>query len=275
MTSATSVEKEEVVENKDQDIPYEYPRSNAYWEARVRDLADIVGQYPTGYWEADEQPEDILSTEEDAFDANGGNCPDYSDTEATTQDRVFDTGAARSSVEGKVDLEGCLSPLALMEYGKYMLAAEMGGERVSDNWQLGVPLDSYMKSMFRHFHAVWLKHRGHQKGDIITDLMAMWFNVQGYAHEVLKKRNEPITATEVKERNTDYIKGFIDRSSPTGKELTAREETAERHMLEADKLIGEYNKRLRSVIKREEIVFTQEQELKMDFKDFPKTPVIT
>ena len=116
---------------------------------------------------------------------------DVVDTEQITQARKFDTGATRSSDEGKLDLEGFLSPLTLLEYGRYMDSARRTpeGVRASDNWQLGIPQEEYMKSMFRHFHAVWLKHRGHAKGDILVDLMGLFFNVQAMAHEVIKERN--------------------------------------------------------------------------------------
>lgn len=59
-----------------------------------------------------------------------------------------------------------------------------GQIRASDNWQKGIPIDAYMKSMFRHFMAVW---EGHRAGtDNIRDLNALFFNVHGMLHEKLK-----------------------------------------------------------------------------------------
>jgi len=242
MTSATSVEKEEAVAHNPKryddsgdtigdrwacepdelqrlkqlgweadEQPIRDPYIHGYLNDRL-DKEEAVGNehYVDKYrgWEANEQPAKFEPDDGRELRANPTPKAPEPDTETITQDRVFDTGAKRSSAEGKVDLEGYLSPIALMEYGKHMLAAEMGGKRSSDNWQKGMPLEDYMKSMFRHFHTVWLKHRGHQKGDIVTDLMAMWFNVQGYTHEVLKKRNEPMTATEVREREKEAFARF-------------------------------------------------------------------
>jgi hypothetical protein len=66
-----------------------------------------------------------------------------------------------------------------------------GEVRASDNWQKGIPLDVYMKSMFRHFMDVWANHRLGESGpqDQLDALMALLFNVQGYAHEILEGRS--------------------------------------------------------------------------------------
>jgi hypothetical protein len=102
--------------------------------------------------------------------------------------RTFSTGATRDLDENKLDFEGFLSPLVLEEFAKYMHGKRKmpdGSLRDSDNWQKGIPLDAYMKSMFRHFFAVWKSHRA---GTVSReDLMGLMFNVQGYIHETLKK----------------------------------------------------------------------------------------
>jgi hypothetical protein len=102
--------------------------------------------------------------------------------------RQFETGATRDTSENKPDLEGYLCPKVLKAYAEYMLSNQKqtdGTIRPSDNWQKGIPQDVYMKSMWRHFHTVWLSHR---EGKVsMTDLMALVFNVMGYAHEELKK----------------------------------------------------------------------------------------
>lgn len=107
--------------------------------------------------------------------------------------RTFETGATRDTEAGKVDYEGHLSPLALESFCAYMdhhRSMANGGLRDSDNWQRGMPLTVYIKSMFRHFMAVWKIHRGWAVGDIEQDLCALMFNVQGYLHEYLKARRD-------------------------------------------------------------------------------------
>ena len=106
--------------------------------------------------------------------------------------RQFDTGAVRDTDEGKLDYEGFLSPIVQQEYARYMHRHRVqadGRLRSSDNWQKGIPLDAYMKSMYRHFMDVALLHRGHTPDsgvDRIEALCAVRFNVDGYLHELLK-----------------------------------------------------------------------------------------
>ena len=113
--------------------------------------------------------------------------------------RTFETGATRDTEEGKIDYEGFLSPEVIARFGEYMHRHRVqsdGTVRASDNWQKGIPLDVYMKSMWRHFMAVWGQHRlwwgGIVRGKLNQDiteeaLCALLFNVQGYLHEILKK----------------------------------------------------------------------------------------
>lgn len=106
--------------------------------------------------------------------------------------RQFETGATRDSDETKPDYEGFLSSLVVEEFGRYMTRHRVqadGGLRDSDNWQKGIPLTAYMKSMFRHFMSVWKAHRSGavvSREQQLDDLMALLFNVQGYSHELLK-----------------------------------------------------------------------------------------
>ena len=104
--------------------------------------------------------------------------------------RTFETGASRDSEEGKLDYEGFLSPLVLKRFAEYMHANRQmkdGSLRDSDNWQKGIPLDAYMKSMWRHFMDVWTAHRVGDDADTIEEaLCAILFNAQGYLHELLK-----------------------------------------------------------------------------------------
>jgi len=109
--------------------------------------------------------------------------------------RKFATGATRDTASDKLDFEGFLSPLALRRFAQYMHKNRLqtdGSLRDGDNWQKGIPQDVYMKSMWRHFFAVWEDHRG--LGDNqIEDLCALMFNVQGMLHELLvKEKNDKI-----------------------------------------------------------------------------------
>jgi hypothetical protein len=124
--------------------------------------------------------------------------------ELVTEDELvrieFETGANRNSNQGKLDYEGFLSPLALKAYAEYMhknRELEDGTLRDSDNWQKGIPLDSYMKSMFRHFTDVWSTHRGYEtEENQVTNLCAVMFNTMGMLHELLKKEKNASSKTE-------------------------------------------------------------------------------
>lgn len=107
--------------------------------------------------------------------------------------RTFESGATRDSDKGKLDYEGFLSPLALRQFAEYMNRNRVqsdGSLRASDNWQKGIPLDAYMKSMFRHFMEVWEIHRGVRSGPVGPALCALLFNVQGYLHETIKSQEQ-------------------------------------------------------------------------------------
>ena len=113
--------------------------------------------------------------------------------------RTFDTGATRDTEDGKLDYEGFLSPAVLKRYAEYMHANRLqsdGTLRDSDNWQKGIPMTAYMKSMWRHFHEVWTAHRAVRTlhGDKMLEaaLCALLFNVMGYLHELLK-HNEKVS----------------------------------------------------------------------------------
>lgn len=109
--------------------------------------------------------------------------------------RQFDTGATRNDDSGKVDFEGFLSPTALQAFGRYMHKNRHlpdGSMRASDNWQSGIPLDSYMKSMLRHLMDVWLIHRSRSEEartcSMEEALCGLMFNVHGYLHEITVRR---------------------------------------------------------------------------------------
>jgi hypothetical protein len=112
--------------------------------------------------------------------------------------REFSTGATRDDAEGKIDPEGALSPLVIERFCQYMREHETqadGAHRSSDNWQKGIPLKEYMKSMWRHLLQVWKMSRGWVSGNIEEALCALMFNVHGYLHETLKlKDKQNVTA---------------------------------------------------------------------------------
>ena len=108
--------------------------------------------------------------------------------------RTFESGANRDTDVNKLDYEGFFSPIVMEAFAEYMNNNRLlkdGTTRASDNWQKGIPLDVYMKSMYRHFMDVWMEHRGWDSRDGILDaLCGLMFNVQGYLHELLKAKYE-------------------------------------------------------------------------------------
>lgn len=115
--------------------------------------------------------------------------------------REFLTGATRSPLGDKYQYEGFLSPLVIQRFGRYMhhhRTQSDGSLRGADNWQKGMPRDSYIDSGWRHFMDWWLHHRGHPgkaDEDLEESLTALMFNVMGYLHEVLKEKESALQAT--------------------------------------------------------------------------------
>jgi hypothetical protein len=110
--------------------------------------------------------------------------------------KKFETGATRNHDDNKLDFEGFLSPLVLQRFAQYMhknRVQDDGTVRTSDNWQKGIPKESYMKSGWRHFFAWWFGHRNSFKEDTLQteeDICGVIFNAQGYLHELLRDRLE-------------------------------------------------------------------------------------
>ena len=103
--------------------------------------------------------------------------------------RNFDTGASRDTADGKLDYEGFLSPAVLKVFAQYMhknRKMQDGSLRSSDNWQKGIPIDVYMKSLHRHFMDLWLGHRLYStesgRREAICGIM---FNAMGYLHSLI------------------------------------------------------------------------------------------
>jgi hypothetical protein len=108
--------------------------------------------------------------------------------------RKFETGAIRDSDAGKLDYEGFFSPIVMERYAQYLHKHRTlpdGTLRDSDNWQKGLGLNVYMKSLFRHFMDVWKIHRCYDTRELLEDsLCGILFNAMGYLFEILKKKKE-------------------------------------------------------------------------------------
>ncbi len=102
--------------------------------------------------------------------------------------RKFTSGATRDADSDKIDFEGFLCPLVIERYGQFMHQHRHqrdGTLRDSDNWQRGIPDAVYLKSAWRHFHAVWKAYR---TGAAFPqeEACAVLFNISGLLHEDLK-----------------------------------------------------------------------------------------
>lgn len=119
--------------------------------------------------------------------------------------RNFETGATRDSDENKYDYEGFLAPSVVEAYAAYMHKNRVqtdGKLRDSDNWQKGIPKSAYMKSMWRHFFAVW---KGYRNGaPIQEELCALLFNVQGLLFEILRDQ-ERVDLANYQDRGAIFL----------------------------------------------------------------------
>ena len=110
--------------------------------------------------------------------------------------RIFATGATRSPLGDKLQYEGYLSPIVLQRFAQYMKLHQTqadGRVRPADNWQRGIPPESLMDSLSRHYMDVWLHHRGYgdrAAEDIEEALCAMMFNTMAYLKTVLEEEDD-------------------------------------------------------------------------------------
>lgn len=125
--------------------------------------------------------------------------------------RRFATGAIRDGEDDKLDYDGTLSPLVLHCYASYIHShrrLKNGTTRAADNWQYGFPLETYMRSGWRHFMEWWGLHRGYKakfgqtcgqasaasrRSDLTAierALCGVLFNASGYLHEVRKAAHQ-------------------------------------------------------------------------------------
>lgn len=106
--------------------------------------------------------------------------------------RTFDTGATRSPLGNKLAYSRFFDARVLKRYAEYMHEhrKQTDGElRDPDNWKNGIPQDSYVDSMYRHFMDVWLWSQGYfgeMTEEIETALCALMFNVHGLLFEVMR-----------------------------------------------------------------------------------------
>lgn len=153
-----------------------------------------LGLYPgaelCGNYQGDDSPVEEV-------DIKRGTIPNY----ATKKNdiRTFNSGATRNIDNNKLDYEGFISPIVEHRYAKYMhkhRKQKDGTIRDSDNWQKGIPLDVYRKSLIRHVIDLWILLRGGTPIDPDTNkpceledlLCAIKFNVNGMLFEILKKK---------------------------------------------------------------------------------------
>jgi hypothetical protein len=126
---------------------------------------------------------------------------DDGETRKMSKTETFEGGATREVDVEKLDYEGFLNPLVLERFAKYMHRHrhQADGElRESDNWQSGMPINRYMKSLMRHVMELWIWHRTglvREKGerdpqDVEEILAAIYFNVGGIMWELLRRKLE-------------------------------------------------------------------------------------
>ena len=116
--------------------------------------------------------------------------------------REWESGAYRDTNEEKLDYEAFYSPLVVREFAKYMHKHRKqsdGKLRDGDNWQglFGPPGEHRkvcMKSLWRHFHDLWMIHRGYPvEGVAIKEVLcAILFNVQAYLFSILIQEEEGV-----------------------------------------------------------------------------------
>lgn len=118
------------------------------------------------------------------------------------QVRQFKTGATRDTDQGKLVYTGFLNPFVTKRFAEYMHKHRQqsdGSLRAPDNWQKGIPRQAYMESLGRHVEEIKQLHeamRGHDPAAwgqqpnnneaILETLMAVIFNAQGMALEIMK-----------------------------------------------------------------------------------------
>jgi len=111
--------------------------------------------------------------------------------------RTFESGATRDDDDDKLDVEGFYHPAVVRRYAQYLHKHRKqadGKMRDSDNWQCGINVVVYVKSLLRHTLDTWLHHRGQghlaEYADEEECICAVLFNAQGLLLEKLVARGE-------------------------------------------------------------------------------------
>lgn len=109
--------------------------------------------------------------------------------------RTFSGGATRDTNVGKLSYVKALSPIVLRRYVQYLdihRKQSDGSMREFNNWKQGIPEETYLDGLGRHFIAVWLLQQGFTESDnhgpvtLEDSLCAIIFGASGWLHELLK-----------------------------------------------------------------------------------------
>lgn len=106
--------------------------------------------------------------------------------------RQFETGATRDTDTDKLDYEAFFSPAVLKRRAEFMHKNRQlpnGELRAGDNWQAGIPIKQYMKSLSRHYHDIWSEIREIKTAEGLEQaICAAMFNLEGMLYEILKEK---------------------------------------------------------------------------------------
>lgn len=117
--------------------------------------------------------------------------------------RTFEAGATRDTAQGKLDYVRALSPIALRRYVQYLDKHRLqsdGTYRDFDNWKKGLPNDTCLSSLGRHYWDVWLLMHGYQTSDnhgpvdIKSALCGTIFNAITILHNIEDAELKPETS---------------------------------------------------------------------------------
>lgn len=102
--------------------------------------------------------------------------------------RHFASGATRDNDSRKLDFDAIFDPRVLEAFAHYMNICRETPEglREADNWKHGFPMDVLMKSMWRHFFALWKSHHEFNGDHPLVAACALLFNVQAYMKQLIE-----------------------------------------------------------------------------------------
>lgn len=135
----------------------------------------------------------------------------------------FEGGATRNDDTDKYDYEAFLNPRVLRAYGEFMhghRTQKDGTTRAGDNWQKGIPLKKYLKSLVRHVFDLWAMERGYAVTNPDTDqpataqelCCAIMFNAMGFLKEVLDPAGENVKDAPAQPlQSGQHYRRYVDR----------------------------------------------------------------